>query len=82
MGLDLSADFHIFSIEWTPEAATFSIDEQLMYRWTTNIALMNLQQNVLLTIWASSSADWAGPVTDATSQAVARYDWVELYRWQ
>jgi beta-glucanase (GH16 family) len=82
LAFDPSSDFHTYSMEWTPEGASFSIDEQVLYRWTTNIALMNLAQNVLLTIWASSSADWAGPVTDATSHAVARYDWLELYRWQ
>ncbi|HEY3255342.1 MAG TPA: family 16 glycosylhydrolase, partial [Polyangiaceae bacterium] len=74
-------DFHIYAIEWTPESAKFYIDDVVKYTWTKQIALMNLPQNVLLTIWASSSAAWAGAVTDETSQAVASYDWIELYRY-
>jgi beta-glucanase (GH16 family) len=81
LGFDASADFHVYEIEWTPEGAKFLIDEELRYTWTRNIALMNLPQNVLLTIWASSSAAWAGPVTDETSAAVATYDFIELYRY-
>jgi beta-glucanase (GH16 family) len=78
---DPSADFHVYSVEWTPSGATFSVDDELRHSWTRNIELMKLPQNVLLTIWASSSAAWAGPVTDETTQAVATYDWVELYRY-
>jgi endo-1,3-1,4-beta-glycanase ExoK len=52
------------------------------HTWTKNIRLMDLPQNVLLTIWASSSASWAGAVTEETAQAVAEYDWVELYEYE
>jgi hypothetical protein len=51
----------------------------VVYRWAKRIDAMTLPQNVLLTIWASSSAEWAGPVTDETGLAAARFDWVELY---
>jgi len=79
LGFDAGTDFHVYTIEWTPVAARFSVDEQIRYSWTQNIALMNLPQNVLLTIWASSVASWAGPVTDTTVNAAVVYDWVELY---
>lgn len=79
LAFDASADFHVYTIDWTPGAATFSVDDVVQHTWTKQIALMTLPQNVLLTIWASSSVSWAGPVTPATSQAVAVYDWVELY---
>ena len=81
LGFDASSDFHVYEIEWTPAGAEFSIDDELRHTWTRNIALMTLPQNVLLTIWASSSAAWAGAVTDATTGAAATYDWVELYRY-
>ena len=76
-----SADFHIYAIEWTPASAKFYIDDALVYTWTKHIELMTLPQNVLLTIWASSSVAWAGAVTDETSKAVASYDWIELYSY-
>jgi endo-1,3-1,4-beta-glycanase ExoK len=81
LGFNASADFHVYTIEWTPDAAIFSIDDVPRYTWTANISLMKLPQNVLMTIWASSSSAWAGPVNDGTVQASATYDWIELYRY-
>ncbi len=81
LGFDASGDFHVYAIEWTPAGATFSIDDIPRYVWTTRIDLMKLPQNVLMTIWASSSASWAGPVGDATVGASVTYDWIELYRY-
>ena len=74
-------DFHTYTIEWTPEEAWFFVDDELRRHWTKNIQLMDLPQNVLLTIWASNSPGWAGAVTNETTGAVATYDWVELYQY-
>jgi beta-glucanase (GH16 family) len=80
LGFDPSADYHVFEIEWTPESAKFIVDDAVVHTWTDQIARMKLAQNVLLTIWASSSPEWAGPVTAETGSAKAYYDWIELYR--
>ncbi|MGC4089618.1 MAG: glycoside hydrolase family 16 protein [Polyangiaceae bacterium] len=82
LGFDASADFHVYTIEWTPDEAFFDVDGGNTYAWTKHIDLMTLPQNVLLTIWASGSPAWAGAVSDATGQAVATYDWIELYTYQ
>jgi beta-glucanase (GH16 family) len=79
LGFDASADFHEYTMEWTPEQATFWVDSELRYTWTDKIALLTLPQNVLLTLWASNSTGWAGAVTDQTLAATAVYDWVELW---
>ncbi|WP_437644678.1 glycoside hydrolase family 16 protein [Sorangium sp. So ce362] len=81
LGFDSSEDFHVYEIEWTPEGAFFRVDDVLRHTWTKRIDLMTLPQNVLLTIWASSSAAWAGPVTAATRGAASVYDWIELYEF-
>lgn len=81
LGFDFSADFHEYTIEWTPEGATFSVDGEQRHVWTTHIDKMSLPQNVLLTIWASDSAAWAGAVTEETTGAEAQYDWVELWEY-
>lgn len=81
LGFDPSADFHTYQIEWTPSGARFSVDDVLRHEWTERIDLMMLPQNVLMTIWASSSAEWAGAVTAETGKASATYDWIELYRY-
>lgn len=81
LGFDPSADLHVYTIEWTPAGARFLVDEALLHTWTAHIELMGLPQNVLMTIGASSSVDWAGPVDEMTGQAVVVYDWLELYRY-
>jgi endo-1,3-1,4-beta-glycanase ExoK len=81
LDFDPSADFHEYEMEWTPAGARFAIDGEEVYTWNAHIDLMKLPQNVLMTIWASSSSGWAGAVTDATGNAKSYYDWVELYRY-
>jgi beta-glucanase (GH16 family) len=82
LGFDGSADYHVYTIELTPERARFFVDDVERYSWSDRIDLMGLPQNVLLTIWASSSADWAGPVAGNTAGASASYDWVEVYEYR
>ncbi len=81
LGFDSSSEFHEYQIEWTPEGAVFSVDDIPAYTWTERIDLMTLPQNVLLTIWASSSATWAGAVDETTLGASSVVDWIELYQY-
>lgn|GEM_PF-4158188 len=54
----------------------------LTRKWSSRIELMNLPQNILLTIWASNSASWAGAVDGTTVGSKAVYDWVEVYEYK
>lgn len=81
LGFDSNQDFHVYTIEWTPEEAVFLIDGTVYHRWDSRMELIGLPQNVLLTIWASNSPSWAGPVTNETANAEAVYDWVELWQY-
>ena len=60
---DATADFHVYELEWTKTSARFSVDGALLYLGRST-SIVGLPRNVLLTIWASSSADWAGPSPD------------------
>jgi len=82
LGFDSSADFHEYIIEWTPQSARYLVDGQLAHTWDASIELMTLPQNILLTIWASDSASWAGPMNETTSGARAVYDWIEIYQYK
>ena len=81
LGFDSSADFHEYTIEWTPAAAKYFVDGELAHTWDDRIELMTLPQNILLTIWASDSAAWAGAVDETTTGASAVYDWIEVYTY-
>jgi beta-glucanase (GH16 family) len=81
LGFDPSADFHVYAMEWTPSQARFSVDGQVMHTWDTEIERLRLPMNILLTIWASSAVDWAGPIDASTAPVAAEYDWLKVYRY-
>lgn len=81
LDFDPSSDFHVYGIQWTPTDARFSIDGAVRHVWNTDIARLNLAMNILLTIWASSAADWAGALPAPPVPATADYDWIRVYRW-
>jgi beta-glucanase (GH16 family) len=81
LGFDPSADFHVYAIEWTPADVRFTVDGALVHTWSAQIARMKLPQNILLTIWASNVASWAGPVGADTAPTSADYDWIHVYNW-
>lgn len=81
LGFDPSAEFHVYAMEWTPAEARFSVDGQVLHRWSTEIDRLKLPMNILLTIWASSAADWAGAIEPNTVPSSADYDWLKVYRW-
>jgi endo-1,3-1,4-beta-glycanase ExoK len=78
---DPSADFHVYTMEWTPAEVRFLVDGELQRSWSTRIDLLKLPQNILLTIWASSAAGWAGPIEADSAPTQADYDWIHVYRW-
>jgi endo-1,3-1,4-beta-glycanase ExoK len=82
VAFDPSAEFHTYAIEWTPTTVRYLIDGAVTRTWNQEIAKMKLQQNILLTIWASSAEGWAGAVDSATAPTSAAFDWVRAYLWQ
>jgi endo-1,3-1,4-beta-glycanase ExoK len=82
LGFDAETDFHLYDIEWTPTDVKYYADGVLLRTWTTNIALLKRPMNVLLTIWASSSASWAGAVDATTAPSSAELDWIKVYEYK
>jgi len=82
LGFDASADFHVYAVEWTPTIVRYTVDGIVKASWNSQIALMTLPQNILLTIWASSAAEWAGPVVSNSAPTQADFDWIRVYRYR
>jgi endo-1,3-1,4-beta-glycanase ExoK len=80
MDFDPAADFHVYTMEWTPAAARFAVDGVTQHVWDTEIERLKLPMNILLTIWASSAASWAGPLDQTSIPATVEYDWIRVYR--
>ena len=81
LGVDAEADFHQYDIEWTPAGVKYFVDGTLLRTWTTHADLLTLPETILLTIWASSAASWAGPLTSTSAPTSADVDWIKVYSW-
>jgi len=81
LGVDAEADFHQYDIEWTPAGVRTLVDGTLLRTWTSHIDLMSLPQTILLTIWSSNAASWAGPITATSAPTSADIDWIKVYSW-
>jgi hypothetical protein len=73
LDFDPSLDFHVHGMEWTPDAARFTVDGSTVHGWSRDIARLKLPMNILLTIWASSAAGWAGPIAATRTPVSADY---------
>jgi endo-1,3-1,4-beta-glycanase ExoK len=82
LGFDAEADFHQYDIEWTPAGVKYFADGVLLRTWTTNIALLKRPMNILLTIWMSNSAAWAGAISTSSVPSSAQIDWIKVYDWK
>jgi endo-1,3-1,4-beta-glycanase ExoK len=81
LGVNAETDFHQYDIEWTPAGVSTFIDGTLLRTWTAHAELLNLPETVLFTIWASSAASWAGPLTSTSASTSADIDWIKVYDW-
>lgn len=81
LGVNAEADFHQYDIEWTPAGVSTFIDGRLLRTWTKHADLLTLPETVLFTIWASSAASWAGPLTPSSAPTSADIDWIKVYDW-
>jgi len=82
LGVNAEADFHQYDIEWTPAGVKTYVDGTLLRTWTAHADLLNLPETILLTIWASNAASWAGPLTSGSAPTSADVDWIKVYSWQ
>jgi len=82
LGVNAETDFHQYDIEWTPAGVRTLVDGRLLRTWTAHADLLNLPETILFTIWASSAASWAGPLTSTSAPTSADIDWIKVYDWQ
>ncbi|HET9955441.1 MAG TPA: glycoside hydrolase family 16 protein [Polyangiaceae bacterium] len=82
LGFDAEADYHVYDIEWTPSKIRYLVDGAVLREWTRQIELMKRPLTILLTIWASNSASWAGAIGPTSVPARASIDWIRVYDWR
>jgi beta-glucanase (GH16 family) len=81
LGFDPTSSFHTYTIEWLPNSVRFFVDGVVVHEPTEEISRLVLPQNILLTIWASDAAAWAGPIDATTAPTAAEVDWIRVYSY-
>jgi len=79
LGFNAETDFHVYDLEWTKAGVKYFADGVLLRDWTANSARLQEPLTILLTLWASSSAAWAGPLTPTSAPTSADVDWIKVY---
>ena len=70
--------YHVFSVEWTPEAYIFRVDGEETFRQTENIS--GMPEFLVLSLLSS---DWELPDLDESQlPADMKVDWVRVYQQQ
>ncbi len=77
IGPDLSADFHIYSVEWDEQQIVYRLDQKEVGRHQNTAGFLSIPMFMLLNIHIGNS--WAGHPTD-TAAAAMEIDWVRAWR--
>lgn len=56
----LSDDFHIYTIEWTPDSINWYLDDSLMRTENINAKLCNAAMSIRFNHWAANLTSWVG----------------------
>lgn len=76
-GPDFTADFHVFSVEWTPDRIDWAIDGVVRFSSTANIP----QDPMYLILNLAVGGNWPGnPDATTTFPQELQVDWVRAFR--
>lgn len=89
-GFDATAEFHLYTIVWTPEYISWEIDSVEVRRDVVGnpnglahdqVAFMTEQQSLRFNLWASNSAGWTGKFTGIGLPIEQQIDYVRVYSY-
>lgn len=76
-----NAEFHEYVFEWTPVSVIWFVDGVQVYQQSypadSHILTLNRDQKIMMNIWPSSNAGWAGDFNSNILPVYAYYDWVK-----
>lgn len=79
----LADGFHTYTLEWTPEYVSWSIDGVLV-RKTEGGQVSSLinPQSLRFNVWSSESTGWVGVLDEAALPAYQFVNWIKYYRYE
>jgi len=79
----LGDDFHTYSVEWTPEYVSWSLDGQLIRSISGAPATdITSPTGIRFNLWASTSLEWAGAWYDSVLPQYQFVNWIKYYRFE
>lgn len=82
IGAPIAADFHTYTIEWTPTYIAWFLDGQQMRREDSpnqQVVDMVLEQSLRFNIWSSKSTAWVGNLNHAEIPVAQEIDYVKVW---
>lgn len=89
-GFDATAEFHLYTIVWTPEYISWEIDSVEVRRDVVGnpdgrahdqVAFMTEQQSLRFNLWASQTPSWTGKFTGIGLPVEQQIDYVRVYSY-
>lgn len=74
-----STEFHIYSLEWTPNSIKISVDNQV-YHSVFNSGELPFNRDFFLIMNLAVGGNFAGPIDPAFSSATFEIDYIRVYR--
>lgn len=73
----LSADFHIYAIEWTPDSISWFLDDSLIRTEKTNAKLCNAAMSLRFNHWVANNVAWVGTFNKSVLPQFQYVDWIQ-----
>lgn len=85
-GFVLNSDYHTYTIEWTPEYVSWSVDGEVLRKTelgADNEQVENLvkEQSLRFNLWANSSTGWVGKMTHVNIPITQYIDKITVYSY-
>jgi len=74
--------FHLYSIEWTPDYISWSVNGYEVFRQTEpHIEEIIHAKQLMMNIWQPNFPGWVGNFDPSILPVYAYYDWIKYYEW-
>lgn len=81
-GIELSKNYHTYTIEWKPNSVTWKIDGVLVRELENGKAKeLTDPMSFHFNIWSSNSVNWVGPFDTNVVPVHAYVNWIKYYAW-
>ncbi|WP_437540646.1 family 16 glycosylhydrolase [Sorangium sp. So ce367] len=81
-GVSLADGYHTYTLEWTPDYVSWSIDGREIKRSTgAQVTALKNAQSFRFNTWSSEATEWVGPFDDSVLPAHQFVNWIKYYRY-